>query len=130
MHGLGDSSEGFLDFFYTEDSVVPNPNTKVILLNAPKQPVTINGGHIMNSWYDILALKGPDVRVDESQIQRSTQRILKVVDSEAKALGNDYTKVFIGGFSQGCCMSLNAGILARERVGGIVGLSGAVFPSL
>ena len=24
MHGLGDSSEGFLDFFYSKKSVVPN----------------------------------------------------------------------------------------------------------
>ena len=54
MHGLGDSSDGFLDFFFTSKSIVPNQNTKVILLNAPKQPVTCNGGFSMNSWYDIL----------------------------------------------------------------------------
>lgn len=33
MHGLGDSAEGFLSFFYARDSVIPKfANTKVILL--------------------------------------------------------------------------------------------------
>ncbi len=36
MHGLGDSSEGFLDFFQCPKPWLPNLNTKVILLNAPK----------------------------------------------------------------------------------------------
>ena len=56
MHGLGDSALGFLDFFYSKHSIVPNSNTKVVLLNAPKQPVTCNGGMSMNSWYDIFEL--------------------------------------------------------------------------
>jgi len=68
MHGLGDSAEGFLDFFYSPKSVVPNANTKVILLNAPKQPVTCNGGYAMNSWYDILELRGPNKKYDEASV--------------------------------------------------------------
>lgn len=35
MHGLGDSAQGFLDFFYSDESIISNKNTKVILLNAP-----------------------------------------------------------------------------------------------
>jgi hypothetical protein len=44
---------------------------KVVLLNAPEQPVTINKGRLMNSWYDILTL-GKDIAVDEIQIATST----------------------------------------------------------
>ena len=44
LHGLGDTAEGFLQIFYSENSSLPNKNTKVILLEAPKQPVTINNG--------------------------------------------------------------------------------------
>ena len=102
---------------------------KVILLNAPEQPVSINRGMRMNSWFDILAL-GKTLSVDESQIAASTERVTKVIEEEAKQLGGNYEKVFVGGFSQGCCMALNVAILAPFRVGGVVGLSGAAFESL
>lgn len=59
MHGLGDSAEGFVDFFNGATS--PTPSTmKIILLTAPEEPVTINGGMIMNSWYDIMNFNDKD----------------------------------------------------------------------
>jgi phospholipase/carboxylesterase len=53
-----------------------------------------------------------------------------VVEAEVKLLGSDYKRIFIGGFSQGCCMALNSAILASNMIGGVIGLSGAVFHSL
>ena len=102
---------------------------KVILLNAPSQAVTINRGMEMNSWFDITAL-GETLSVNEDQIATSTARVTQVLEEEAKALGGDYSKVFVGGFSQGCLMSINTAILAPFRVGGVLGLSGAAFESL
>ena len=102
---------------------------KVVLLNAQSQPVTINRGMEMNSWFDITAL-GETLSVNEDQIATSTARVTQVLEEEAKALGGDYSKVFIGGFSQGGLMSINTAILAPFRVGGVVGLSGAAFESL
>lgn len=32
------------------------PHAKFILPTAPTQPVTMNGGMAMNSWYDIVGL--------------------------------------------------------------------------
>ncbi len=32
LHGLGDTCEGFLDFFYSAKPWLPNQNTKVTLL--------------------------------------------------------------------------------------------------
>ena len=55
LHGLGDSSAGFLDFFNIPGSPVFN-GARVKLLHAPIQPVTINGGQSMPSWYDIKTL--------------------------------------------------------------------------
>ena len=49
----------------------------------------------MNSWYDIMG----DGKYDESQIAMSARRVLKTIDAEAKAFNNDYSKVFLGGFS-------------------------------
>ena len=30
-------------------------NLKVVLPTAPKKPVTLNNGYLMNSWFDIYA---------------------------------------------------------------------------
>ena len=54
-HGLGDSSEGFLDFFSLQPSPA-NFGARVKLLQAPFRPVTINGGAKFASWYDIKSL--------------------------------------------------------------------------
>ena len=83
----------------------------------------------MNSWFDITAL-GESLSVNEEQINASTSRVTQVLEEEAKALGDDYSKVFVGGFSQGSLMSLNIAILAPFRVGGVLGLSGAAFQTL
>lgn len=48
--GLGDSAEGFEDFFDSSSSPCL-PTTKVVLLTAPIKPVTINFGMKMPSWY-------------------------------------------------------------------------------
>ena len=55
LHGLGDSSEGFFDYFLEDNSPVYQ-GTRVLLLQAPDRPVTINGGMACNSWYDIKGL--------------------------------------------------------------------------
>ena len=55
LHGLGDTSAGFLDYFNIPGSPAYN-GARVKLLHAPIRPVTINGGSKMPSWYDIKVL--------------------------------------------------------------------------
>jgi phospholipase/carboxylesterase len=52
LHGLGDSSEGFYEYFMHPKSPVYD-GARVRLLQAPLRPVTINHGAPCNSWYDI-----------------------------------------------------------------------------
>lgn len=54
LHGLGDSSEGFYEYFMHPKSPVYK-GARVKLLQAPERPVTINQGYKCNSWYDIKA---------------------------------------------------------------------------
>ena len=69
MHGLGDTAEGFLEFFQCKKPWLPEEakgRTKVVLLNAPKQPVSSMGGVGMNSWYDMIPTgKGDETTDDE-----------------------------------------------------------------
>jgi phospholipase/carboxylesterase len=57
LHGLGDSSVGFLDYFQIPQSPVFR-GCRVRLLHAPQRRVTINGGSVFNSWYDIRSFAG------------------------------------------------------------------------
>jgi phospholipase/carboxylesterase len=57
LHGLGDTSQGFLDIFMDGDQFkTVNETTKVVLLQAPTRAVTLNNGMKMPSWYDILSM--------------------------------------------------------------------------
>jgi phospholipase/carboxylesterase len=49
--------------------------------------------------------------------------ISKLIDSEVGKLG-DPKKVWVGGFSQGCALSLATMIYYPKALGGVIGLSG------
>ena len=118
LHGLGDSAEGFLPIFEERDIL---PDCKVVLLTAPKQPVTLNGGYVMNSWYDIERIGRNTVH---PQATVSAQRISKVIDEERKLTEN----VILGGFSQGGAMSLYTGLVTHPHpLKAIVALSSYAF---
>ncbi len=53
-----------------------------------------------------------------------------MIKEEITLLNNDPLKVFIGGFSQGCCMAINTALSYEHTLGGVVGLSGHAFPSM
>jgi predicted esterase len=131
MHGLGDSSEGFFPFFIDSNRPIPN-KMKVILLNAPQAKVSINGGMVMNSWYDIYNFNRTPTSYSNDDVEKNAINIESLIHSEAeqKEISGDYSRIFLGGFSQGCFMSLFVGLQLKENIGGIVGLSGALFPTV
>ena len=47
------------------------------------------------------------------------------MDSEIKSLG-DPKKVFLGGYSQGCCTMLDAGLTYPQSLGGMIGFKGHI----
>jgi len=140
LHGLGDSSAGFLDYFQHPQSPV-NKGARVKLLHAPIRPVTINGGMKMSSWYDIkhLANHGSEEdRYSMSEIRESLNTIDKYVEEEiqywkeAGVKGSDEDickRIFVGGFSQGCAMSLVYALSGARILGGLVGYSGHLIES-
>eukprot|EP01017_Pseudomicrothorax_dubius_P047696 TRINITY_DN8597_c0_g3_i3.p1 TRINITY_DN8597_c0_g3~~TRINITY_DN8597_c0_g3_i3.p1 ORF type:complete len:181 (+),score=44.41 TRINITY_DN8597_c0_g3_i3:277-819(+) len=99
---------------------------KVVLLTAPSGSVTINGGMIMNSWYDIYSLGtgGKSGSYSRDDIVDNGKKIAEAIKKEEALLNNNSRRVFIGGFSQGCVMALHVGLSYSKPLGGIVGLSG------
>jgi len=127
LHGLGDSASSFIDFFSNENRPIPK-RMKVIMLNAPICPVTINGGMQMPSWFDIKNLN--KFHICEEQALNNALKIINTINTEVKNVKDDYSKIFIGGFSQGASLSLLVGFTSKYNLGGIVCCSGFLFPTI
>ena len=123
MHGLGDSAQGLSDL--GQMFIKSFPHIKFILPTASEMSVTLNMGHKMNAWYDIIGL---DDRASESceGIMNSVHRVRQLLDNEG-ALGLPYSRLMLAGFSQGGAMSIYTGLQlpeATQKLGGILVMSG------
>lgn len=69
------------------------------------------------------------------QVKESSKIIQDAVDSEAKFWASQDSKIpptrriFLGGFSQGCAMSLYYGLQCLKPLPGLIGFSGYLFES-
>jgi lysophospholipase II len=99
------------------------PHAKFILPTAPTQPVTMNMGMAMPSWYDITGL---DERSNENcnGLSKSVETITNIVNNEHTTTGLPYHRMVLAGFSQGGALSLFTGFQLAQKIGGIVCLSG------
>jgi phospholipase/carboxylesterase len=95
---------------------------RFIFPRAPARPVTINGGHAMRAWYDILVA---DLvrREDETGVRESFAQVHALLDAEV-ARGVPAHRIVLAGFSQGCAITLGAGLRYGHRLAGLAGLSG------
>lgn len=122
-HGLGDTAAGMQDIGAMFAQRMPR--TKFVMPTAPTQPVTLNGGMAMPSWYDITGL---DDRANEAchGIVDSAETVRAILDAEHGASGLAYSRMVLAGFSQGGALSLFAGLQQKpeQRLAGILVMSG------
>jgi phospholipase/carboxylesterase len=107
LHGLGDSIEGWR--WLPETLNLPWLN--YLLVNAPDE---YYGGW---SWFDLDDLT-PGVR-------RSQKLLFELLD-DLRARGFAAEQITLGGFSQGCLMSIEVALRYPQRLAGVVGVSGWV----
>ncbi len=108
LHGLGDSIDGFRWL----PEAVRLPAINYLLVNAPDE---YYGGF---SWFNF----GGDILPG---VERSRKLLFELLDAQrAKGFATDQT--ILGGFSQGCLMSIDVGLRYPHRLAGIVGISGYV----
>jgi phospholipase/carboxylesterase len=121
LHGLGADANDFVPVAQQLDLSAVG-DVRYVFPNAPVRPVTINGGMAMRAWYDIL---GVDLarREDEPGLRASVLDVQALIDREV-SLGIPSDRIVLAGFSQGCAMTLLAGLRAPQRLAGLVGLSG------
>lgn len=120
LHGLGDSGDGFAP-------VAPQLNLpselgiRFVFPHAPIQPVTINGGMEMRSWYDIKSIE-LDKRADEQGVRDSAAKVEALIKQEIES-GIPANKIILAGFSQGGVVSLHLAPRFEQKLAGIMALS-------
>ena len=121
LHGLGADGNDFVPVA-NELQLAPVGPVRFVFPHAPVMQVTINNGYRMRAWYDIL---GSELvrREDESGLRASLTAVDDLIARE-KERGIAAQRIVVAGFSQGCAMALLTGLRHRERLGGIVGMSG------
>ena len=102
------------------------PYAKFVLPTAPTNPVTMNMGMRMPSWYDIVGL---DERSNEKcdGIEDSREKLVQIMENEHETTGLAYNRMVLAGFSQGGALSLYTGMQlqrSEQKLAGIVVMSG------
>ena len=123
LHGLGADGNDFVPVAQSMDLSAIGP-VRWIFPSAPVQPVTLNGGYEMRAWYDIHPPRPDGSRLeDEAGLRQSQAIVQQLLDREVQR-GVAPERTVLMGFSQGCAMTLLAGLRAPQRLAGLVALSG------
>ncbi|MGH6622322.1 MAG: alpha/beta hydrolase [Burkholderiaceae bacterium] len=120
LHGLGADGYDFVPVVKELENLGA-PAVRYIFPHAPTMPVTINGGHVMRAWYDIL---GADLvrREDEAGVRASQARVEQLIAREVER-GTPASRIVLAGFSQGGAITLQAGLRHPEPLAALVALS-------
>jgi phospholipase/carboxylesterase len=125
LHGLGADGNDFVPIARELGLASVGP-VRFVFPHAPTRPVTINGGHVMRAWYDILGAElgpGGAKREDEAGL-RASQALVEALIAAERARGIPAARIVLAGFSQGCAMAFMTGLRHPERLAGLLGLSG------
>ena len=109
LHGLGDSLEGWRWL----PEALDLPWLNFLLVNAPDEYF---GGY---SWFDYPGDMAPG-------ILRSRKLLFELLD-DLRAKNFPPEQITLAGFSQGCLMTMDAGLRYPHKLAGLVGISGWVF---
>jgi phospholipase/carboxylesterase len=121
LHGLGADGADFIPMVDALQLAEVGP-LRCVMPRAPERPVTLNNGYVMRAWYDLYGLE-THRREDEAGLRASIREVHALIDRERER-GVPAHRIVLAGFSQGCAMTLLAGLRYPERLAGLAGLSG------
>ncbi|MDX1351380.1 MAG: alpha/beta hydrolase-fold protein [Thiomicrorhabdus sp.] len=126
LHGLGADGHDF-------EGILPQLNLpkehgiRFIFPHAPVQPVTVNGGMSMRSWYDIYSMTIAQ-KVDVDGINQSSELVNALIEQQV-AQGIPANKIVLAGFSQGGLVVLHTALHSPQMLAGVMALS-TYYPSV
>lgn len=116
LHGLGATADDFADL----GRQLQCPGLRVIALQAQPQAVTIFGGQVAPSWFDILPEPGGRVTSDLGGLEETARRIRAEFERLRETGVN---QLAVGGFSQGGAQALFTALTHPEPLAAVVCLS-------
>ena len=136
LHGL--STDGVIfgtDFMENalnaKGSTLPQafPQVKFIFPSGAPRRCTAFGGKLMRVWFDVTTITDRTIGEDKQieGLAESTTYLCKLVREEITSLelvGRSREDLVLGGFSQGCAMSIWVLLNMGLKLGGYVGMSG------
>ncbi|GAA5919490.1 hypothetical protein JCM1841_002232 [Sporobolomyces salmonicolor] len=123
-HGLGDSAQGWIPLARSLSAKKPFQHIRWVLPTAPMQPVTINMGMRMTSWFDIQDLGDGNLKAEDDKGMLASVRTINSLISKEVDEGIPSERVIVGGFSQGAVIAYLTALTSERKLAGVVCLSG------
>jgi phospholipase/carboxylesterase len=120
LHGLGADGHDF-EPIVAELRLPADLSLRFVFPHAPVQPVTINGGMAMRSWYDILSLDSAG-RADRDGLLKSSALLEELIGLEI-GRGIEPERIVIAGFSQGGAVAVHTALKTEHAIAGLMALS-------
>ena len=97
------------------------PDTVFICPDAPEKCAASPTGY---QWFDLLD-QSPDQILSKSLVAES--KLNEFIDEVLKKYNLISNQIIIGGFSQGCMLTLQTGIKRKDKINSIIGYSGKII---
>ena len=120
LHGLGADGHDF-EPIVPELRLPADISLRFIFPHAPVQPVTINGGMAMRSWYDIVSFDS-EGRADRAGVLESSDLLQGLIAREIER-GIAPEKIVVAGFSQGGAVAIHTALQTEHPIAGLMALS-------
>jgi len=120
LHGLGADGHDF-EGILPQLNLPKNHSIRFIFPHAAVQPVTVNNGMAMRSWYDIYSMS-IDEKVDIEGINQSANIVNELIEQQI-ASGINANKIVLAGFSQGGLVVLHCALHNQLSLAGVLALS-------
>lgn len=100
------------------------PHARVRPLHEYHEPRPADAS--ISSWFDIkdLSRLTNSIHDDEAGMMRSVAAVESLIEKEVKERGIKEERIVIGGFSQGCVISILTALRTQRKVAGVISLSG------
>lgn len=121
LHGLGADGHDF-EPVVLQLGLPAELALRFVFPHAQEKAITINNGHVMSAWFDILEA-GKERAVNAAQLLASVAEVHRLIDREIER-GISSERILLAGFSQGGAVALHAALTYDRPLGGLLMLSG------